>query len=101
LGVFLLALIAMYGTFGSWRRGLESLGADPAHSFVVAIVIDALLIVIVLANEAAWSALTQVRLRVSRGTWIGAIISLFERVGVLYLYGWISLRGGGDWWDLF
>jgi hypothetical protein len=80
---------------------LESLGVGHSFSFVVAIVADVVLILILLVNEVAWTELTSVRLGVSRATLIGAVMSIGVRIGVVYLYGWISWRGGGDWWDLF
>ena len=100
-GVFLAASVAMIGSFGAWRRGLESLGVGSSTSFTVAIVADVVLVSILLASEAAWAALTRVRVGVSRGEALGALASLGVKIAALYLYGWISLRGGGDWWDLF
>jgi len=100
--VFVAVLIAMIGTFGAWRRGLESLGVGDSASFAVAIVADVVLMTIVLFNEIAWSDLTTPRRDFSWSILLGAAISGFGvRLGLLYLYGWISRRGGGDWWDLY
>ena len=100
-GVFLAASLAMIGSFGAWRRGFESLGVGDSASFAVAIVADVVLISILLISEAVWAVTTRVRVGVSRSEMLGAIASLGVKIGVLYLYGWISLRGGGDWWDLY
>jgi hypothetical protein len=101
LGVFLIVGFAMIGSFGTWRRGLESFGVGHSVSFAVAVVADIFLMVVCLSNEAVWMELTRVRRDPPKGTGYGVLASLVLRIGLVYLYGWISLRGGGDWWDLF
>jgi hypothetical protein len=99
--VVLAALVAMVVTFGHWRRGWESFGLGDSASLAVAILADAFLLLIILINESLWTITSRVRVGVSRAEALGAIMSLGIRIGVLYLYGWIALRGGGSWWDLF
>jgi hypothetical protein len=59
LGVLLVALIALIGSFGAWRRSLEALDVGHSISFAVAIVADVLLIFVLLGNEAVWTAVTK------------------------------------------
>jgi hypothetical protein len=97
--IFLTVVFAMIGSFGSWRRGLVSLGIGYSASFAVAVVADIVLIVVCLLNEAVWTEVTRVRL--GGGSLFGFLATLGVRIGLVYLYGWISFRGGGSWWDLF
>jgi hypothetical protein len=98
-GIILAAIVAMVGTWGAWRRGLETLGIGHSFSFPVALLADFILIIVLLASEAMFpSPGSGHRLRTGI---ILIIVSLGLKLGVIYMYGWTSLRGGGDWWDLF
>jgi hypothetical protein len=92
---------AMYVSFGAWRRGLEALGVDPAGSFVVAVAVGVLLLAIVLGNEAARPTLDKDWAEGGAGTRIGVVLGYIVKAGVVVLYGWISLSGGGEWLDLY
>ena len=92
---------AMFVSFGAWRRGLETLGVDPSRSFVVAVAVDVVLLAILLGNAALRSALDE-ELE-GGGAWFSPrrVVTYMVWGVVVVLYGWISLRGGGDWLDLY
>jgi hypothetical protein len=46
-------------------------------------VADALLMLILLINDGWWTSLTRVRRTVPRGAWVGAVVSLGVKIGLL------------------
>jgi hypothetical protein len=87
--------------FDSWSEYRPRAGGCRRNrrprALVVAIVGDVVLLSIFLLSDAAFNRFLRPRPDIRGSDFLGGAFSLGVKIGVIYLYGWISVRGGGDW----